>query len=136
MTTETATSTLPPAPPSRLRASDAEREATVARLHQALGEGRLDLTETEERVAAAYAARYHDEFPALLADLPQPGTVRGNAAPEWGELWASTVWRARSGLLGPQEHPTPGQCRSAAWLVVLALAWMLLCAFVGAAVVA
>jgi hypothetical protein len=35
-----------------LRASDAEREATVATLHHALGAGRLDLAETETRVGA------------------------------------------------------------------------------------
>jgi hypothetical protein len=132
MTAETPTSTLPPpsapppsAPPpsaSPLRASDAEREATVARLQQALAEGRLDLAETEERVAAAYAARHRDELPPLLADLPSTASSPGGAAPGWGELWASTVWRARSVLLGPQDHPTPAQCRSAARLVVLAFA--------------
>ena len=133
MTAETEMSTLPPHSP--LRASDGEREATVARLHQALAEGRLDLAETEERVAAAYAARHRDELPPLLADLPSSTPVPGNAAPGWDELWTSTVWRARSALLGPQERPGPGQCRSAAWLVVLAVAWMALCALVGAAVV-
>ena len=131
MTTETTTSPTP-----RMRASDSEREETVARLHQALAEGRLDLAEIEERVATAYAVRHRDELPALLADLPQSGPVPGVAAPEWGELWVSSVWRARSALLGPQERPTPGQCRSAAWLVVLAVAWMALSAILGAAVVA
>ena len=135
MTTETPMSTpLQSAPPSPLRASDAEREATVAHLHQALAEGRLDLAETEERVMAAYAARHRDELPPLLADLPSSAPAPGDA-PQWDELWVSTVWRARSALLGPQERPGPGQCRSAAWLVVLAVAWMALCALVGAAVV-
>ena len=54
MTSETLTSTptSPPESPTRLRASDAEREDTVAQLHQALGEGRLDLADNESRVAA------------------------------------------------------------------------------------
>ena len=136
MTAETPLSTPLPAPPSPLRTSDAEREATVARLHQALAEGRLELAETEERVTAAYAARHRDELPPLLADLPSSASAPepGNA-PHWDELWVSTVWRARSALLGPQERPGPGQCRSAAWLVVLAVAWMALCALVGAVVV-
>ena len=140
MTTETPTATLPPpsAAPSPLRASDVEREETVQRLHQALAEGRLDLAETEERVAAAYAARHRDELPPLLADLPSAAAVpaSGSAAPGWTELWVSAVWRARSALLGPQERPGPGQCRSAAWVVVLAVAWMALCALLGAVVVA
>ncbi len=137
MTTATPTSTLPPAPPPRLRASDTEREETVARVHQALTEGRLDLAEVEERVAAAYAARHRDELPALLADLPASvsASATGDAPPAWSGLWASTVWRARSSLLGPQVPPTAAQCRSAAWLVVIAIVWMAVCALAGAAVV-
>ncbi len=72
MTTETTTSPLhserprPESEPSpRVRASTSEREETVARLHHALGEGRLDLAETETRIAAAYAAQYRDELPPL-----------------------------------------------------------------------
>jgi hypothetical protein len=37
-----------------LRASEAEREDTVAMLHRALGAGRLDLAEADTRVAARY----------------------------------------------------------------------------------
>jgi Domain of unknown function (DUF1707) len=40
-----------------LRVSDAEREATVVRLREAGGEGRLTLEELAERVEAADAAR-------------------------------------------------------------------------------
>jgi hypothetical protein len=62
VTAQTQTATPPCTPePMRQRASDAEREDTVARLHHALGEGRLDLAETEERSVAAYAAQYRDE---------------------------------------------------------------------------
>ncbi|HEY2223127.1 DUF1707 domain-containing protein [Actinomycetospora sp.] len=39
-----------------MRASDAERGDAVRLLQHALGEGRLDLQETETRVAAAYAS--------------------------------------------------------------------------------
>jgi hypothetical protein len=134
MTTETTAPS--PQPTTALRASDAEREETVERLHRALAEGRLDLTETDERVAAAYAARHRDELPPLLADLPSTASASAGAVPGWGELWASTVWRARSALLGPQVRPTPAQCRSAARLVVLAFAWFVLCALAGAAAVA
>jgi hypothetical protein len=53
-----------------LRVSDAEREATVVRLREAGGEGRLTLEELAERVEAADAARTRSELDALTADLP------------------------------------------------------------------
>lgn len=122
--------------PTRLRTSDAEREDTVARLHHALGQGRLDLAETEERSAAAYAAQYRDELPALLADLPPSDTPRtGTEAPPWAELWASAVWRARVTVLGASDRPTAAQCRTAALLVALAMLWTVVCAFFGAGLV-
>jgi hypothetical protein len=55
-----------------VRASDAEREATVTRLQAAVGEGRIDLEEFGERADAAYAAGTTAELDALLADLPVP----------------------------------------------------------------
>jgi hypothetical protein len=60
---------------ARLRASDAEREQVAAVLRQAMSEGRLTLTEGEERLASTYAATYRDELPAITADLPpaEPG---------------------------------------------------------------
>jgi hypothetical protein len=63
-------------PITPVRASDAERADVVALLHEALGTGRLDLAETDERVAAAYAARFRHELAALVRDLP------GSAAAE------------------------------------------------------
>jgi Domain of unknown function (DUF1707) len=58
-----------------VRASDAEREAAVARLQTAVGEGRLDLDEFGERVQAAHAATTTAELAQLLADLPPEGTT-------------------------------------------------------------
>ncbi|MFD6564527.1 DUF1707 domain-containing protein [Micromonospora profundi] len=53
-----------------MRAADADREAVADRLRAALGEGRLDLNEYDERVQNAYAARTYAELDALLVDLP------------------------------------------------------------------
>ena len=53
-----------------LRVSDDEREATVARLRVAGGEGRLTLEELAERVELADAARTRGELDVLTADLP------------------------------------------------------------------
>jgi hypothetical protein len=59
--------------PPAVRASDADREAVVARLQQALSEGRIDLEEFGQRVEAGYAAGTMAELELLVADLPQPG---------------------------------------------------------------
>ena len=55
-----------------IRASDAEREHTVALLQDGFTDGRLTQAELEERVAAAYAARTTAELAELTADLPTP----------------------------------------------------------------
>ncbi|HEU4423487.1 MAG TPA: DUF1707 domain-containing protein, partial [Pilimelia sp.] len=54
-------------------ASDAEREQIATILRAAMTEGRLNLQEGEERLAAAYAATYRDELGPLTADLPDGG---------------------------------------------------------------
>jgi hypothetical protein len=58
-----------------LRASDADREATVERLRVAAVEGRLDADELEERLTAAYASRYCSELERLTQDVT-PAPVR------------------------------------------------------------
>lgn len=117
---------------TRLRASDAERAGTVERLHRALGAGRLDLAETDERVAAAYAARYGHELDALLTDLPT-GDAAAGAAPSWTGLWTLAVWRARSFVVGgPTARPTAAQLRTAVLLTALAVVWVAVWAVVGA----
>lgn len=55
---------------SNLRASDADRERVARRLHDALAEGRLDLSELDERIKAVYAARTYAELEPLTRDLP------------------------------------------------------------------
>jgi hypothetical protein len=56
--------------PPDLRASDAERERTVARLRDHALAGRLTVDELDERCASAYSARTVGELAGLLADLP------------------------------------------------------------------
>lgn len=62
---------------SDVRASDAERDAVVARINQAVGEGRLTLDEFSDRLELAYAARTRGDLDPLLRDLPADavGTV-------------------------------------------------------------
>src|SRR5690242_11403301 len=63
-----------PSPPG-LRASDADREAVVERLHRAATEGRLDADELEERISAAYAAKYCRDLDPLVLDVTPPRPV-------------------------------------------------------------
>lgn len=62
-----------PLHPSRLRASNADRERVAAVLREAAAEGRLDLHELDERLARLYAARTYAELEPLTYDLPAVG---------------------------------------------------------------
>ena len=70
--------------PETLRASDADRQAAVERLEQALAEGRITAEEFRQRSEAAYAATTTAALRPLLADLPDqpvPAEVVGRRAP-------------------------------------------------------
>jgi hypothetical protein len=67
-----------------IRISDADREQAAARLQQALAEGRISISELDERLAVVYAARYDADLLPPLADLPGaalPQVSRAAAAP-------------------------------------------------------
>jgi Domain of unknown function (DUF1707) len=75
-------------------ASDAERDAVVSKLNQAVGEGRLTMNEFSERLDLAATARTRGDLAPLLRDLPDssealaattgttPATTRG-AGTRW-----------------------------------------------------
>jgi hypothetical protein len=90
-----------------IRASDAERDATVERLRDAAGEGRLTLEEFSDRMEQATGARTRADLDRLVTDLPAttsgsgsgtvvaPGSSEG---PTWhvspiGGLSVSGPWR-------------------------------------------
>lgn len=56
--------------PSELRASNADRERVAKILHTAMAEGRLTVSELEERLDSVYAAKTFGELVPLTADLP------------------------------------------------------------------
>lgn len=60
-----------------VRASDAEREETAARIRTAADEGRLTIAELDERLGAVYAVRMRHELAPLVADLPSPPASAG-----------------------------------------------------------
>jgi hypothetical protein len=55
---------------TRLRASDADRERVARVLHQAMGEGRLTVTEVDERLQQVYAAKTIGDLEPITRDLP------------------------------------------------------------------
>lgn len=57
---------------SRLRASDAERDAVVSELAEHLKDGRLQAEEFDQRVGRAVNARTRGELDEVLTDLPRP----------------------------------------------------------------
>lgn len=59
-----------PADPS-VRAADADREATADRLRQHHAEGRIDVTEFQERLDRTYQAKTIGELRQLVSDLPR-----------------------------------------------------------------
>ncbi|MGH2945878.1 MAG: DUF1707 SHOCT-like domain-containing protein [Solirubrobacteraceae bacterium] len=66
--------------PPELRVSDADREATIARLRWASGEGRLSFEELAEWVERAEAALTASELEPLTADLPEGGPAAAPVA--------------------------------------------------------
>ncbi|MBV9921696.1 MAG: DUF1707 domain-containing protein [Pseudonocardia sp.] len=118
---------------SSMRASDAERAAVVDRLHAALGEGRLDLAETEERTAAAYACRFRSELVDLLVDLPapEPSGLRAGWAQVWNAIVRQTwISSARARGTAPAD-PSAGQQRATSIVLISAVFWIILCLLVG-----
>ncbi|WP_300012703.1 DUF1707 domain-containing protein [Pseudonocardia sp.] len=80
-----------------MRASDADRNAVAQRLQAAVDEGRLDLSDYDERLQHAYAARTYAELERVTADLPAPVPDRKVVAKEkaaveraqWWDEWRS-----------------------------------------------
>ena len=71
----------PPSSPA-LRASDADRDRVIELLRAAVGDGRLDQAEFDERLDAALAARTIDALTPLTADLiAAPGSAAALALP-------------------------------------------------------
>jgi len=56
--------------PAQLRISDADRHQVAEVLREAAGEGRIDLTELDERLEATYAARTYADLVPITLDLP------------------------------------------------------------------
>ena len=91
----------PPAASGQIRISQVEREATVVRLHRALQEGRLELSEVEERTAAAYASRHQSDLAMFVADLP-PDTPSG-----WRQVGRAVIVQTWTSIPSPSTVRRP-----------------------------
>jgi len=67
-------------PDPGLRVSDAERADIADRLARHYGEGRLDISEFDERVTRAMSAKTVGDFQGLFDDLPDTLASTANAA--------------------------------------------------------
>src|SRR6201992_1943820 len=65
---------------TELRVSDADRNGTLRRLHNAVALGLIDISEFEERSSHVSYARTRNELDSLVGDLPGPGAIVASAA--------------------------------------------------------
>jgi TM2 domain-containing membrane protein YozV len=72
--------------PPHLRATDADREVVSGMVRRALDDGRLQLSELDDRLGAVFEAKTHGELVAVVADIvafrPQPAPRPATPAPE------------------------------------------------------
>jgi hypothetical protein len=102
----------------RIRASDADRLATVEQLQDAVARGLLRPEEGSERMADAFAAVHLTDLDPLTEDLPPAPPER--TAPGWRSLGTLAVEQLRASLT------TPGRLRAARVAVVLLVASLFL----------
>src|SRR6201992_399976 len=79
---------------SELRVSNADRNGTLRRLHNAVALGLIDIGEFEERSSSVSGARTRSELDRLVGDLPGPGAIVTSAT-DRVELrgWAGSLKR-------------------------------------------
>jgi hypothetical protein len=109
---------------ANLRASDADRDHVISRLHKAATEGRIAAEELEQRVASALKARTYGDLEETVSDLPGP-RPRSRRPP----ARRTTVGWA---LAGVRTHPAlilfaiPVMAVAFAMFVAAAVIWMVL----------
>lgn len=91
--------------PADLRCSDVDRERVSEALRDAAGDGRLTLTELEERLEATYNARTYGDLQPITADLPRgPYPIPSSPAapaPAWNALATSAGAASAPAPAGP-----------------------------------
>ena len=83
-------------PDPDLRAADADRERVAERLRSSHAEGRLDMTEFQERLERCYESKTLGQLRQLVRDLP-----RQDEPEERRSVSLIRAWRWRLGPLAP-----------------------------------
>jgi hypothetical protein len=94
-----------------LRVSDRDRQAAAERLRLALGEGRLDLLEYDDRLVQAYAAVTYGDLEPLFTDLPPASAMAEPVVPPTPDP-------------RPAPRPVPSAARLPTALKVLWTVWV------------
>ncbi len=113
----------------RMRASDADRLATVEQLQDAVARGLLTPDEGSERMADAFAAVHLTDLDPLTEDLPPAPPER--TAPGWRSLGVLAVEQVRTSLTAATGRLSAA--RVAVVLLVASLFLVLVGALSGAA---
>src|SRR3977135_4732132 len=96
-----------------MRAADTDRIEVAQLLTDAAAQGRLPMTEYEDRLAKAYAAQTYSDLARLSADLPGTATSAPGAGPS--RPAPSTLLLAIMSGFGRRGHwDRPQRCKSAA----------------------
>jgi hypothetical protein len=105
-----------------LRAADSDRQFVAERLQAALNEGRLTLSEYDERLAQTYAARTYGELDRMLDDLPATITGRDSVVPAQPAAPTSPAPAAQPEQ--PQQPEQPAGSRGPHWLWAIWGSWL------------
>ncbi|MEV0896382.1 DUF1707 domain-containing protein [Actinoplanes sp. NPDC049802] len=100
-----------------MRAGDGDRQKVADQLKAALEEGRLDLSEYDERVQRAYAAKTYGDLDGLLDDLP------GTVPVEKSQVVPRQKVSAPAGKPGRKHDDRPGYVGMLGVFVVCTLVW-------------
>jgi Domain of unknown function (DUF1707) len=113
---------------ANLRASDADRDQVVTRLHKAATEGRIAAEELEQRVASALKALTYGDLEKTVADLPGPRPrQRRTPVKRTPAGWALSAVRANPLLI---LFAIPVLAVTMAMMLAAAVIWMVLMAVV------
>jgi hypothetical protein len=85
--------------PPEQRASDADRDTAVDVLCAAAADGRLTMTELDERVGSALTARTRTQLARLIADLISPHAAAASPGPPPAPTAPGDRWAVLRSLL-------------------------------------
>jgi len=83
------------------RLSESDRQSVADRLKHAFNEGRLDLAEFDERVAAAHVATTEADIAPLVADLSTPPRPKPRG---WSDYWFDLVVANSAFITAPRHQ--------------------------------